>query len=156
MKKSGKRLLICLGIPLAVGTLAGLATMGAMAEFETVAKPPLSPPGWLFPVVWTVLYGLMGYSSYLVVTSGGPKDPIRRGLWLYGLQLAVNFVWPILFFALQAYLPALLWLVLLWVLILLTMRAFYRITPKAGDLLLPYLLWVTFAGYLNFGIWRMN
>ena len=156
MKKNGKRLILCLGIPLTVGAIAGFVTMGSMGEFEAMAKPPLSPPGWLFPVVWTVLYALMGYASYLVATSAAPKEQIRKALVLYGLQLAANFLWPILFFSLNAYFLAFLWLVALWVLILLSMRAFYRIETRAGDLLLPYLLWVTFAGYLNLGVFLLN
>ena len=130
--------------------------MGSMGDYQTMAKPPLSPPGWLFPVVWTALYALMGYASYLVATSAAPKEQIRKALVLYGLQLAANFLWPILFFSLEAYFLAFIWLVALWVLILLTMRAFYRIETRAGDLLLPYLLWVTFAAYLNFGVWLLN
>ena len=156
MKKNGRLLLLCLGIPLAVGAIAGLLTMGSMGDYQTMAKPPLSPPGWLFPVVWTALYALMGYASYLVATSAAPKEQIRKALVLYGLQLAANFLWPILFFSLEAYFLAFIWLVALWVLILLTMRAFYRIETRAGDLLLPYLLWVTFAAYLNFGVWLLN
>ena len=156
MKNNRKLLVVCLAVPLTVGIVAGLATRSGMADFEMLTKPPLSPPGWLFPVVWTVLYLLMGYGSYLVAVSGAEPEKIRRALGRYGIQLMVNFVWPFLFFSLQAYLPAFFWLVLLWGLILLTMLAFYRIHPKAGDLLLPYLLWVTFAGYLNFGIWLLN
>ena len=119
-------------------------------------QPPLSPPGWLFPVVWTILYLLMGYASYRVATSGADSGKIRRALTLYGAQLAVNFLWPLVFFGLGWYLVAFFILILLWVLILLTMRAFSEIDEVAGNLLLPYLLWVTFAGYLNFGVYLLN
>ena len=148
-----KKLLVCLAIPLTVGALAALLSGGGMAAFAALRQPPLSPPGWVFPVVWTVLYLLMGFASYLILTSG---EDNQKALTLYALQLAVNFLWPILFFGLGRYGLAFVCLVLLWVLILATMRQFYNISKLAGDLLLPYLLWVTFAGYLNFAIWMLN
>ena len=156
MKGKWKTLLICLALPLGVGGVAAFLTKDSMKIFESLNQPPLSPPGWLFPVVWTVLYALMGRSSFLVLTSGAEKVRIRRALGVYLLQLGFNFLWSILFFNLEAYLAAFFWLVGLWVLILVTMVLFYKIRPRAGDLLLPYLLWVTFAGYLNYGIWLMN
>lgn len=156
MKLDWKKLLICLAIPLAVGGLAALLTGGGMREYGTMNQPPLSPPGWLFPIVWTVLYLAMGYASYRVLTSGAPEGEIRKALTLYGVQLAVNFLWPLVFFGLNWYLVAFFILVLLWVLIWLTMRAFSNIDELAGNLLLPYLLWVTFAGYLNFGVYLLN
>lgn len=150
------KLVLFLGIPLAVGGLAGFLTMDSMKEFASLNQPPLSPPGWLFPVVWTVLYLLMGLASYLIWSSGAEQAEIYRALKAYFLQLGFNFVWPVLFFGLAAYLPAFFWLIGLWVLILVTMVLFYRIRPLAGDLLLPYLLWVTFAGYLNYGVYLLN
>lgn len=156
MKLKWKPLLLCLAVPLLVGGLSALLTKDSMETFAKLNQPPLSPPGWLFPVVWTVLYLLMGFASYLVLTSGAPKEEIRRALTLYGIQLAANFVWPLLFFRMQRFLLAFFWLLLLWVLILLTKRRFSAISPTAGALLLPYLLWVTFAGYLNFGIYQLN
>lgn len=92
MKINKKLLIICLVIPLAVGGLAALLTGGGMDTFETLNQPPLSPPGWLFPVVWTILYILMGIASYLVLTSGKSQEIIRRTLVLYGIQLAFNFL----------------------------------------------------------------
>ena len=127
-----------------------------MAEFADVKQPPLSPPAWLFPVVWTILYVLMGIASYLVLTSGASTDKNTKALTVYGLQLAVNFFWSIIFFRFSMYLFAFFWLVLLWLLIIVTMVRFYRIKEPAGDLIVPYLLWVTFAGYLNFGIYLLN
>lgn len=151
-----KQLLIAVAIPLVVGGLAALLTSGSMDLLEMVEKPPLSPPGWLFPVAWTILYILMGVASYLVWQTTGSPRLRQQALRLYGLQLVVNFVWPLLFFNLQWYVVAFLWLVLLWVLILLTLLAFRRLSPVAGWLLVPYLLWVTFAGYLNLGIAILN
>ena len=156
MKGKWKILLLCVGLPLAVGGLAGFLTRDSMKLFENLNQPPLSPPGWLFPVVWTVLYGLMGLASYLVLRSGAETPQIRRALGVYLLQLGFNFLWSILFFNLEWYLAAFFWLLALWALIFVTMVLFYKIRPLAGDLLLPYLLWVTFAGYLNYGIYLLN
>lgn len=127
-----------------------------MALFQRLNQPPLSPPGWLFPVVWTILYLLMGVASYLVFTSGAAPADIRKALGLYALQLLFNFIWPLLFFNLQLYWPAFFWLLALWLLISTTLLHFGRITPPAAYLLSPYLLWVTFAGYLNLGIAMLN
>ncbi len=156
MKIDWKKILICLAIPLAVGGVAALLTGGGMGEYAVMNQPPLSPPGWVFPVVWTILYLLMGYASYRVLTSGADEKQIRQALTLYGAQLALNFLWPLVFFGIQWYLLAFFVLIGLWVLIFLTMRAFYKIDERAGDLLLPYILWVTFAGYLNLGVYLLN
>lgn len=156
MKNNWKALIVSILIPLGVGALAAFLTGGNMEIFDTIQKPPLSPPGWLFPVVWTILYTLMGVSSYLVYTSNAPKEKIRGALTLYGLQLAVNFFWSIIFFNLRAYLFAFYWLVLLWVLIILTIISFWKISKPAAILLIPYILWVTFAGYLNYAIYLLN
>lgn len=156
MKIDKKRLIICLAIPLVVGGAAGLLTMNSMEAFEALNQPPLSPPGWLFPVVWTVLYVLMGIASYLVSVSDAPHEEKARALWTYGIQLAFNFLWPIAFFNLKWYLFAFLWLVILWILILITALRFGRIRKPVGYLLVPYLLWVAFAGYLNLGIYLLN
>ena len=156
MKIDKKRLIICLAIPLVVGGAAGLLTMNSMEAFEALNQPPLSPPRWLFPVVWTVLYVLMGIASYLVSVSDAPHEEKARALWTYGIQLAFNFLWPIAFFNLKWYLFAFLWLMILWILILITALRFGRIRKPAGYLLVPYLLWVAFAGYLNLGIYLLN
>lgn len=156
MKEKWKSLIVCLLIPLAVGGLSAWLSGGGMQAFAQLNKPPLSPPGWLFPVVWTVLYLLMGFASWLVLTSDKPKMQIKSALQIYGLQLVVNFFWSIIFFSQQRYLFAFFWLLLLWVMIIMTMMRFYRIRELAGELLLPYFLWVTFAGYLNFAIYLLN
>lgn len=155
MKFEWKKLLIALGIPLAVGGLAALLS-GGMSDYGAMNKPPLSPPGWVFPVVWSILYLLMGYASYRIWTSDAPNADKRRALLLYGAQLLANFVWPLLFFGGEMFLAALIWLVFLWILIFLTIRAFSKIDERAGDLLIPYILWVTFAAYLNLGIYLLN
>ena len=151
-----KKLIICLVIPLAVGGISALLTMDAMRDFSSLKQPPLSPPAWLFPVAWTILYLLMGLASYFVAVSSARRTEISSALTVYGLQLAVNFLWSPIFFNWQAYLVAFLWLILLWVLIFITLRRFAAISPLAGWLLVPYLIWVTFAGYLNLGIYLLN
>ena len=155
MKINWKKLLICLAIPLAVGGLSALIS-GGMDTYKTLNQPPLSPPGWVFPVVWSILYLLMGYASYRVLTSGADKQSIQQALTLYGIQLFLNFLWSPVFFGLQWYLVAFFILIAMWVMIYLTMRSFSQIDERAGDLLLPYLLWVTFAGYLNLGVYLLN
>ena len=156
MKLDWKKLLICCAIPLAVGGLSALLTGGGMGEYAQFVQPPLSPPGWVFPVVWSILYLLMGYASYRVLRGGAEPNEIRRALTVYGAQLLVNFLWPLIFFGLGWYWVAFFVLLLLWVLVFLTIRAFSKLDEKAGDLLLPYILWLTFAAYLNFGVALLN
>ena len=154
-KINWKRLIPALLIPLAVGALAALLTKDAMARFGELRKPPLSPPAWLVPVVWTILYLLMGLASYLVVMRENSPET-ATALRYYALQLVFNFFWSILFFNLEAYLLAFFWLLALLLLIVVTTVLFWRIRRSAGALLLPYLLWVSFAGYLNIGIYLLQ
>ncbi len=151
-----KKLLLCLALPLAVGGAAGWLIRKYTIMFEVVRKPPLAPPGWVFPVVWTALYLLMGLASYLVLTAEEEREERRRGWTIYLIQLAVNFLWPILFFRMERYWAAFLWLCLLWVLVAWTLARFLRVRRTAGWLLVPYLAWTTFAGYLNFGVALLN
>ena len=155
MRTNWKKLLLCLAIPLAAGGLAALLS-GGMENYKVMNQPPLSPPGWVFPIVWTVLYLAMGYASYRVLISGAEKSDIKRALTFYGIQLALNFLWPLVFFGLQWYWAAFVLLVLLWIFLYLTMRMFGTIDDTAENLLIPYLLWVTFAGYLNLGVALLN
>ena len=147
---------ICIAIPLAVGGLSAVVTKDSMDAFAALTQPPLSPPGWLFPVVWTILFTLMGISFYLYITAMPPMSTAPKGLILYGLQLVFNFFWSILFFNLGAYGFAFVWLLVLWGLILATALAFSKVSKPAAYLLIPYLVWVTFAGYLNLGIAILN
>lgn len=151
------RLIFCIALPLGVGGLAALLTRNAVRDFgQTVNQGPLAPPAWLFPVVWTVLYLLMGLASYLVSVSPSPLEERRRALVPYAVQLVLNFYWPIFFFNMRMYLFSFLWLIFLWLLILLSTVRFSRISKPAGLLLLPYLLWVAFAGYLNLTVYLLN
>lgn len=155
MKIQWKKLIACVAIPLVVGGISALLTYKSMQSFEALNKPPLSPPGWLFPVVWSILFVLMGIASYLVLVSKDTSST-RTALIFYGVQLFFNFLWSIIFFNFRLYLFAFVWLVALWLLIFTTTWKFYKISKKAAYLMLPYILWVTFAGYLNFGIYLLN
>ena len=149
-------LIISLLIPLSVGALAGALTMGSMAQYAALAQPPLSPPGWVFPAVWTVLYLLMGLACYLIWASEAPQAEKKRALTLYGAQLVLNFIWPLLFFEAGEFGVALIWLALLTALVLATAAAFGHISKTAAWLLAPYLLWLVFAAYLTAGVWLLN
>lgn len=154
-KKIQWKPLICsLIISLGVGGLAAFFTRNSMEVYMELNRPPLSPPPVVFPIVWTVLYILMGISAYRIYLSDMPQK--KPALWLYFIQLIFNFLWPILFFNLQSYLAALICLLILWLLILAMIMRFCRIDRTAALLQIPYLLWVTFAGYLNWGIWLLN
>lgn len=149
------KLAIFVLIPLAVGALAGFITMGGMDSYNTLNKPALSPPGWVFPVVWTILYTLMGISSYIVYNA--QKSMSRaQGLKTYALQLAVNFIWPIIFFNAQNYFLAFIVLIVLWLLVLRMILLFKNVSPLAAYLQLPYLAWLTFAAYLNLAVLLLN
>ena len=156
MKINKKLLFICIAIPLLVGIVASALTSDSMEVFAELNKPSFAPPAWLFPVAWTVLYVLMGISSYLILTSNAPKEEIEEAIRIYGYQLAVNFLWPTFFFNLGWYLFSFFWLVLLWVLVLLMILKFKNISKLAAYLNIPYILWLTFAAILNFSIWILN
>ena len=156
MKQSWKPYVLWILVPEAAGALSGwLAREGMELYAGALARPPLSPPGPVFPVVWVVLYVLMGVGAARV-WSTPPSAGRSRALGLFFLQLAFNFCWSIFFFRLQWFGFALLWLAVLWVLILAMLLAFRRVDRPAGWLQLPYLLWVAFAAYLNLGVWLLN
>ena len=140
----------------AVGALSGWLTRSATKSYtDTIIQPPLSPPAIVFPIVWGILFALMGIGAariYLAPASGARS----RSLLLFFLQLLFNFFWSIIFFNFQAFGFALIWLVILWVLILLMILSFRKVDKLAAWLQIPYLLWVTFAAYLNFGVWLLN
>ena len=140
----------------AVGALAGWLTRDGTAIYgQTIVQPPLSPPAWVFPVVWAILYALMGIGAARIYNSP-PSKARSCSLTVYLVQLGFNFFWSILFFNLQWFRVALLWLVLLWGLILWMILCFRRVDPVAAGLQMPYLLWVSFAAYLNLGVWLLN
>lgn len=140
----------------AVGALSGWLTRAGTERFNTaVAKPPLSPPPLVFPIVWGVLFALMGISAAMVALAED-RPGKQMGLTLYWVQLGFNFLWSILFFNLANYLLAFWWLSALWGLIVWMALTFYEVRSAAAWLQVPYLLWVLFAGYLNYGVWKLN
>lgn len=156
MKIDKRSLFKSIALPLLVGAVAGFLTRNSMEDFAMLNQPPLSPPGWLFPVVWTILYTLMGISAYLIKHSDATETAKNNALKIYYLQLFVNFLWPLFFFGGEWYLFSLLWLILLWLLIAIMITRFASISKPAAYLNVPYFIWVTFATYLNAGIWILN
>ena len=140
----------------AVGALSGWLTREGSRTFsETVTQPPFSPPAILFPIVWGILYALMGISAARVRLSPA-SDVKNRGMNLFITQLVVNFFWSLIFFNLQAYGLAFFWLILLWLLVYRMIRSFAKADSPAAKLQIPYLLWLSFAAYLNLGVWYLN
>ena len=156
MKSNYKLLVLCISIPLLVGALSAFITQNSMDIFKLLNKPPLTPPGIFFPIVWSILYILMGISSYLVLVSREDANDISIAITAYLLQLLVNILWPIFFFRFNLYLFSFLVIIILWFFILRTIRLFYNICKTSAYLLIPYLLWVTFAAYLNLGFVILN
>ena len=154
MKVKWKELIISIAISVGVGALSGYLTMNSMSLYNDLVKPPLTPPGWIFPIVWTILFVLMGISAYLIYISDS-KERVQA-LQIYAIQLMLNLFWSLVFFNMQAYLAAFIILILLWIYIIAMIKIFYEINPIAGKLQVPYLLWVTFAGYLNLAIYFLN
>ena len=156
MKRNWKPYLFWILLAETVGGLSGWLTRDAMTAYrETVLQPPLSPPGWVFPVVWSLLYALMGIGAARVWITP-PSRFLNRGLNLFVIQLAVNFFWSPIFFNLQAFGLAFFWLLLLLGLVFWMILTFRKQDRTAARLQIPYLLWLTFAAYLNFGVWKLN
>ena len=149
-----KSLTANLVISLGTGILSAIITRNSMDTYKNLNLPKLAPPSILFPIVWTILFILMGISAYIIYESN--SDQKQSALTIYSIQLLVNFIWPILFFNLELYLFSFIWIILLWLLIILMMTSFKKISSVAAYLQIPYLLWVTFASYLNFMIYYSN
>ena len=147
--QKAKPYIISVLIALAVGGLSALLTMGNMDIYDQIIKPSFAPPGIVFPIVWAILYVLMGISSARIYIKGG-------NLFYYTIQLILNFFWSIIFFNLNAFLLAFVWLVILWIFILLMIISFFRTDKLAAYLQIPYLLWVTFAGWLTLMVYMLN
>ena len=150
-----KNLIKNLAVPLLVGALAGFLTNNDVKEFMATAKQPFfTPPGWVFPVVWTMLYALMGFSAYIIENTNSQRK--NRALTIYFVQLFFNFVWSFIFFSSSNYLFAFIWIIILWLLIIATILEFKMIKNRASYILIPYLIWVTFAAVLNFSVFLLN
>ena len=141
-------------LTLLVGGLSSLLAFPALQQFNHLLKPPASPPAFLFPIVWTFLYLLIGGAAGLIFEE--ISSYCSFSLRLYLVQLIVNILWPLWFFTFGFYLVAFLWLLILWILAFITMILFFREYFISGLLFVPYFLWITFAGYLNFGVWLLN
>ena len=150
-------MIVAIILPVTVGTLSAILTRESMAVYSNINKPTLSPPAILFPIVWTVLYILMGVSSGIVyIKRESASEPASAGLRTYLSSLVFNFLWSIIFFNVRSPIAALVTLLILLYLIIRTVIHYWRVSPTAAILQLPYALWVTFAGYLNAGIYFLN
>ena len=140
----------------AIGALSGWITReGTQIYSETITKPPLSPPAIVFPIAWGILYALMGIGAARVRLTPNSKEQ-QTGINLFIAQLIVNFFWSPLFFNAQAFGFAFLWLILLWVLVFWMILTFRKTDRLSAILQIPYLIWLTFAAYLNLGVWLLN
>ncbi len=152
-----KSYIISIAIALGAGALSALLTMGNMELFDEIKKPPLSPPAFLFPIVWTALYILMGISSARIYElKSTNKIKVTDALYYYASSLAVNFSWSIIFFNLKAFLLAFIWIILLLFLIIKSVLEYKKLDSLAAYLQIPYIIWVSFATYLTFGIYLLN
>ncbi len=151
------KLVIALVSAQMAGLVGSLFTVPSIPTwYAGLAKPDFAPPNWIFAPVWTTLFLLMGIALFLVWRKGSEKKGVKIGLVLFVIQLALNVLWSTIFFGLRNPGGALVEIVFLWFAILATMIAFKKVSRPAGLLLLPYLLWVMFAAYLNYAIWRLN
>ena len=152
-----KPYIISIAIALGVGGLSALLTRGSMDIYSQINQPPLAPPSWLFGVVWPILYVLMGIGSAMVyVNRNADFEAASSALKIYAVNLVFNFLWGIVFFNFRAFLFAYVWLMILWFIIIAMIIKFKKISRTAAWLQLPYLLWVTFASYLNLMIYLLN
>ena len=148
---------IAIAIPLAVGGLSAFITRNSMGIYDKINQPFLAPPSWLFPVVWTILYILMGVSTGLIYRDkNSSTEDKRKAFVLYGLNLFLNFFWSIIFFNFGAFFIAFLWLMLMIFVIVKMITAFNKVSPTAAYLQVPYIMWCCFASYLTASIWLMN
>lgn len=150
------KLIIALLIPQLAGGLGSYFTIGSVRDwYPVLVKPILNPPAWIFGPVWTSLFLLMGYALYIVWKDDSGKDK-RLAYWAFGIQMVLNALWSIIFFGLESPGGALIEVAFLWLTILATIISFAKISRLAAWLLIPYILWVSFAIYLNFSIWMLN
>lgn len=155
--RSAAGLIVWIALSQLAGVIGGFFTATSVGTwYAGLEKPSFSPPNWVFGPVWTTLYTLMGIAAWLVWKNGAGRPLARAGLWIFGIQLALNALWSVIFFGLRDPMWAWVELIALWIAILVTVDHFTRIVRAAGLLLLPYLAWVTFAGVLNYHIWKLN
>jgi translocator protein len=156
MKKIAQ-IIVFIAIAQGAGIIGSLFTVGSVDTwFATLSKPEVNPPSWIFGPVWASLYTLMGIAAFLVWQKGWHRKNVKMALGVFGIQLFLNAVWSVIFFGMQNPGWALADIALLWLAIVWTIAVFYRISKPAAYLLVPYLLWVSFAAYLNYAIWTLN
>jgi tryptophan-rich sensory protein len=151
------KLIVSILIPLIVGFASSLATLGSITTFfDVLNKPSWTPPAWAFAPIWTTLYILMGIALFLVWRAGFERRDVKIAIFVFALQLILNFFWTIIFFGFKSLFGGLIEIVFLWIVILINIILFYRISKAAGILLVPYILWVTIASYLNYSVYILN
>lgn len=149
-----KTLIINLVISLGIGGLASFLTRNSMDIYKDILLPSFAPPSWLFPIAWTILYTLMGISSYMIYES---KSKLRGlALTVYTIQLIVNFIWPLLFFNGRMFFVAFICLIILWLIVIWMVNLFNKVKSLAAYIQIPYIVWLTFAAYLNWNIYILN
>lgn len=146
--------IVCIAIPLVTGMISARIAGDQMQSFGELNQPPLSPPAWLFPVAWTILYILMGITLLLIVRSS--HEYTNGAILLFIAQLILNFLWSPAFFVEKNYLKALVMLALMLIFTILLTALTWRINKYAAVLLMPYIAWMCFASYLNTGVWILN
>ncbi len=151
------KLIISIALCLMAGAVGSYFTADAIPGwYETLNKPEFNPPNWVFGPVWTILYILMGISLFLVWKEGPGNTKVKPAMLMFWVQLALNVLWSVVFFGMTNISGGLLVIILLWISILITILRFRKISAVAGTLLVPYILWVTFASVLNFFFYRLN
>ncbi len=151
------KLIIAVGVSELAGIIGSVFTVSAIPNwYAGLMKPVLNPPSWVFGPTWTTLYALMGVAAFLIWKTGWEKREVRMALGAFGIQLFLNAVWSVIFFGLHSPGWALVDIAALWLAIVWTMIVFYKISKPAAYLLIPYILWVSFASYLNYAIWTLN
>ena len=157
MKKIRVGILIAaLWIPLMLGAISAALTMDEMKAYAEIIKPPLSPPTIVFPIAWTILYIMMGLASYFILVAEDEEKGRFTALGFYMAQLVMNFMWSIVFFNWKFYLFAFFWLIVMWILVIVTTVKFSRFSRCAAWLMIPYIVWLVFAAYLNMGVYLLN
>jgi len=157
MKTDYKKLAAAILVCLSAGFIGSFFTISSIPTwYATIQKPAFNPPNWVFGPVWTTLYVLMGISAYVIWMKGWDKKEVRVALWMFSLQLALNTLWSIIFFGAKELFSAFVEIIFLWVAIAVTIFLFNRISRNAALLMVPYLLWVSFAAFLNYSVWQLN
>ena len=151
------KIIIAVALCMGLGFLSGMSTTEAITGwYATVNKPPFNPPNWIFAPVWTILYIMMGVAVAMIWDLGWERKEVKVAVGLFIFQFIINLIWSPAFFGLEKPLIALFIIIILWILIVICIQQFKKLKPLAGNLLIPYLLWVSFATVLNFSIWYLN